>query len=63
MLGFLQGFFTSNSFITARHCYLWKPELVWLNAASDSLFFLPISLSPLRLSTFLKNDRIYPSKE
>src|SRR4028118_2414597 len=31
---------TVNEFIPHGHCYLWKPGLVWLHAASDSLIAL-----------------------
>ncbi len=30
----------SESFVLHRHCYLWKPELVWLNVISDGLIAL-----------------------
>ncbi|MEG3911695.1 ATP-binding protein [Microcoleus sp. w1-18aA5] len=29
--------FFSNNFIPHGHCYLWKPELVWLHITSDAL--------------------------
>ncbi|MFM7424529.1 MAG: ATP-binding protein [Elainella sp.] len=31
---------TANGFIPHGHCYLWKPGLVWLHVASDSLIAL-----------------------
>lgn len=31
---------TVNGFIPHGHCYLWKPGLVWLHVASDSLIAL-----------------------
>lgn len=35
--GFLKNLLAGNGFIPHGHCYLWKPGLVWLHAASDSL--------------------------
>lgn len=36
-LGVLPGLLSSNGFIPHGHCYLWKPELVWLHVTSDLL--------------------------
>jgi signal transduction histidine kinase len=38
--GILKNLLTMNGFIPHGHCYLWKPGLVWLHAASDSLIAL-----------------------
>ena len=38
--GVLKNLFAGNGFIAHGHCYLWKPGLVWLHAASDSLIAL-----------------------
>ncbi|UBF30577.1 response regulator (plasmid) [Kovacikia minuta CCNUW1] len=36
-LGWQTSLFTANGFIPHGHCYLWKPGLVWMHVASDSL--------------------------
>jgi len=38
--GASQDLLAGNGFIPHGHCYLWKPGLVWLHAASDSLIAL-----------------------
>jgi signal transduction histidine kinase len=38
--GLLNNLLAVNGFIPHGHCYLWKPGLVWLHAASDSLIAL-----------------------
>jgi signal transduction histidine kinase len=38
--GVLQDLLAGNGFIPHGHCYLWRPGLVWLHAASDSLIAL-----------------------
>jgi signal transduction histidine kinase len=39
----------SESFVPHGHCYLWKPELVWLNVISDSVIFFAYFFIPLQL--------------
>ncbi|NEQ22273.1 MAG: response regulator, partial [Microcoleus sp. SIO2G3] len=38
--GVSQDLLAENGFIPHGHCYLWKPGLVWLHTASDSLIAL-----------------------
>ncbi|MBW4577108.1 MAG: response regulator [Aphanothece sp. CMT-3BRIN-NPC111] len=38
--GLLQNLLVANGFIPHGHCYLWKPELVWLHLTSDTLIGL-----------------------
>ncbi len=38
--GLLNNLLAVNGFIPHGHCYLWRPGLVWLHAASDSLIAL-----------------------
>jgi two-component sensor histidine kinase len=46
-------FLTSGSFIPHGHCYLWKPELVWLHVLSDSLIALAYYSMFLMFGTFI----------
>jgi hypothetical protein len=50
MLEFVRTLVDARGFIPHGHCYLWKPELVWLHVVADavtgiayySIFFLLI---------------------
>lgn len=45
------------NFIPHGHCYLWKPELVWLHVASDSLIALAYYAIPLMLIYYIRQQR------
>ncbi len=47
-------------FIPHGHCYLWKPELVWLHVLSDSLIALAYYSIPLMLVYFVCKRRDIP---
>jgi hypothetical protein len=51
MMEFLKRLFSSD-FMPHGYCYLWKPEIVWLNAISDGTITLAYYLIPLGLSVF-----------
>ena len=42
------------------HCYLWKPELVWLHVTSDSLIFLSYITIPATLVYFVRKRTDLP---
>jgi PAS domain S-box-containing protein len=49
MLESFKSFFDSAAFMPHGHCYLWRPDILWLHIISDSLigfayFFIPLSL-------------------
>ncbi len=46
--------FNSREFIPHGHCYLWKPELVWLHIISDSLIALAYYSIPITLLYFVR---------
>jgi PAS domain S-box-containing protein len=50
----LQNLFTTRPFIPHGHCYLWKPELVWLHLVSDSLIALAYYSIPITLVYFVR---------
>lgn len=60
MLEPLKNLFISNSFIPHGHCYLWKPLLVGLHIASDSLIALAYYSIPLMLTYFIYKRRDVP---
>jgi hypothetical protein len=47
MMEFLKRLFSSD-FMPHGYCYLWKPEIVWLNAISDGTITLAYYLIPRR---------------
>jgi hypothetical protein len=60
MLEFLNVFFTSGGFIPHGHCYLWKPDLVWLHILSDSLIALAYYSIPVTLFYFVRKREDLP---
>src|ERR1700676_842554 len=42
------------------YCYLWRPELVWLHAVSDSTITLAYYLIPFALVYFVRKRRDLP---
>lgn len=53
-------YFSSNGFMPHGHCYLWKPELLWLNVISDSLIALAYMTIPFTLIYFVRKRRDIP---
>lgn len=53
MLEFLQRLFDST-FMPHGHCYLWKPGLMWLHAASDAAIALAYFMIPGLLIWFVR---------
>lgn len=54
MLEVLKNLFTSRMFIPHGHCYLWKPELVWLHIMGDALIALAYYSIPITLVYFVR---------
>jgi len=52
--------FFSGPFIPHGHCYLWKPELVWLHLLSDSLIAFAYYSIPLTLLYFVRKRQDLP---
>lgn len=52
--------FDISQFMPHGHCYLWKPELVWLHAVSDALIFLSYALIPVVLVYFVRKRKDLP---
>ena len=50
---FLRKLFSSD-FMPHGYCYLWKPEIVWLHAASDGAIALSYLFIPLALVYFVR---------
>lgn len=60
MQNFLSGLFEFEQFIPHGHCYLWKPELVWLHAISDTLTAVAYYSIPLLLVYFASKRKDLP---
>src|ERR1017187_7350704 len=50
----------SSDFMGHGYCYLWKPEIVWLHAISDSTIMLSYYVIPLALVYFVRKRRDLP---
>lgn len=59
MKDFLQKLFSSD-FMPHGHCYLWRPEIVWLHAISDGAIALSYLFIPLALVYFVRRRRDLP---
>jgi two-component system, NtrC family, sensor kinase len=62
MLQIWQNLFTESLFIPHGHCYLWKPELVWLHILCDALIAISYYSIPITLVYFVRkrSDLPYP---
>ncbi|MBD2507719.1 PAS domain S-box protein [Nostoc sp. ATCC 53789] len=60
MIELLHNFFSTSQFIPHGHCYLWKPELVWLHLVSDVLTGLAYYSIPVMLVYFVRKRRDVP---
>ncbi len=60
MLEMWTNFFRSGSFIPHGHCYLWKPDLVWLHIVSDALIALAYYSIPITLFYFVRKRHDLP---
>ncbi|MEO6785328.1 MAG: PAS domain-containing protein [Chthoniobacteraceae bacterium] len=55
-----QRLFLDGEFMPHGHCYLWKPELLWLHVVSDALIALAYYSIPLTLLVFVRRRRDLP---
>ncbi len=59
MREFFEQLFSSD-FMAHGYCYLWKPEIVWLHAVSDTLIALSYLVIPITLVVFVRKRRDLP---
>lgn len=59
MLGDWHNFFSGN-FIPHGHCYLWKPQLVWLHITSDAAIAFSYAWIPMGLIYFIHKRKDVP---
>jgi len=60
MLELLNQWFSEDGFMPHGHCYLWRPELVWLHVISDVAIALAYLSIPLTLGNFVRRRRDLP---
>ncbi|MDX2214995.1 MAG: histidine kinase dimerization/phosphoacceptor domain -containing protein [Oculatellaceae cyanobacterium bins.114] len=56
----LNPFIASATFIPHGHCYLWKPDLVWLHVLSDAWIALAYYSIPITLFIFVRKRQDLP---
>jgi PAS domain S-box-containing protein len=59
-MSLLSEWISSEGFMPHGFCYQWKPGLLWLHAASDSLIALAYFLIPVALFYFVRRRRDIP---
>ncbi len=57
MLDFFRRLFFSSDFMPHGHCYLWRPEILWLHVISDGLIALAYFSIPVALFYFVRQRR------
>lgn len=60
MAGILEKLFSSDGFMPHGHCYLWRPELLWLHILSDVLIAVAYFSIPFTLVYFIRKRRDLP---
>ncbi len=62
MFNLFHDLFDTSSFIPHGHCYLWKPDLVWLHILSDSLICISYYCIAISLIYFMRKREDLPYK-
>jgi PAS domain S-box-containing protein len=57
---FWKDLFSSDGLMPHGHCYLWRPELVWLHVVSDAVVALAYTSIPFTLFYFVRRRRDVP---
>ena len=63
MLGHLGEMLSSEDFMPHGMCFLWRPDLLWLHATSDTLIALAYYSIPVALIYFVRRrkDLVFPA--
>lgn len=59
-MDFASKLFQSQDFMPHGHCYLWRPDILWLNAVSDATIALAYYCIPFFLVYLVKKRRDLP---
>jgi two-component system NtrC family sensor kinase len=54
--------FSTEGFMPHGHCYLWRPEILWLNVVSDAIIFLAYMMIPVTIFLMLRKRPLVPYK-
>lgn len=58
MFEFFRELFSSDGFMPHGHCYLWRPELVWLHVVSDTFIGLAYVTISLTLASLVRRIKL-----
>ncbi len=56
-MGFLQRLFSADGFMPHGMCYMWNPDVIWLNVISDATITLSYYSIPLTLVYFVRKRK------
>ncbi len=59
-MSYLASLFSDEGFMPHGHCYLWTPELLWLNVVSDAIIALAYLSIPMTLIYFIRKRKDLP---
>jgi hypothetical protein len=54
--------FNYSNFMPHGHCYLWKPEILWLHVLSDLIISIAYFSIPITLLTLIYKRKKFPLK-
>jgi signal transduction histidine kinase len=54
---FLLSYLSSDSFMPHGHCYLWRPDILWLNVVSDTIIAISYYSIPICLFYFARKRK------
>lgn len=54
--------FSSLNFMPHGHCYLWRPDILWLQVVSDALVFLAYMIIPITLLRIIARSPRLPHR-
>jgi diguanylate cyclase (GGDEF)-like protein/PAS domain S-box-containing protein len=57
MVDLIGNFFSSDGFMPHGHCYLWRPDLLWLHVISDAFIVLAYYSIPVALVHFVRKRK------
>ncbi|MCS6814524.1 MAG: ATP-binding protein [Cyanobacteria bacterium] len=60
MVSFWNALLDTSLFMPHGHCYLWRPELVWLNVVSDTAIAVAYFSIPITLIIFIQRRKDLP---
>ncbi len=60
MVEFLRRLFSADGFMPHGHCYMWRPEIVWLHVISDALVAVSYTTIPFTLYSFARKRKDLP---